>query len=269
MEKVIRIFERQHVFFQDFLAFGIKQALACVFAGAFLITLVLSHHVTLGLFRYDFIFVMALLIQCILYKTGLETGDEVKVIFLFHFIGIVLELFKTHPNIGSWSYPEQGWFKIGNVPLYSGFMYAAVASYMVQSWRLMSYRIEGYPPVWLTYLLCFAIYGNFFAHHHPLIPDIRWWLIGLTLLLFFKTRIYFTPLKREYYIPLWLGFVLVGFFVWIAENLATFWGAWTYPDQQRYWVIVSWGKITSWSLLVIFSAIIVMNLKDIKRNIHH
>jgi uncharacterized membrane protein YoaT (DUF817 family) len=56
----------------------------------------------------------------------LETIDELKVICLFHIIGLILELYKVH--MGSWSYPEEGWSKIQGVPLYSGFMYASVAS---------------------------------------------------------------------------------------------------------------------------------------------
>jgi uncharacterized membrane protein YoaT (DUF817 family) len=31
--------------------------------------------------------------------------------------------------------------------------------------------------------------------------------------------------------PLLLGLVLIGFFVWLAENLGTFFGVWRYPNQ--------------------------------------
>src|SRR4029077_3290693 len=111
---------------------------ASIFAGSFFLLLFLSNHLPLfGLYRYDFLFVAALLIQAVLYFTGIETKDEVKTIFLFHIIGFALEVFKTNPAIGSWSYPEPGLFKIMNVPLYSGFMYAAVGSYISQAWRIM------------------------------------------------------------------------------------------------------------------------------------
>lgn len=49
-----------------------------------------------------------------------------KVIALFHLVAMGMEIFKTHPSIGSWQYPEE--FRIGimNVPLFAGFMYSAV-----------------------------------------------------------------------------------------------------------------------------------------------
>src|SRR3989344_884161 len=107
---------------REFLVFGIEQARAAIFAGSFFLLLFLSNHIPLGgLARYDFLFIAAVVIQVVLYFTKLETKDEVKVIFLFHIIGLVLELYKTNLLIGSWSYPEYGVLKIATVPLYSGF----------------------------------------------------------------------------------------------------------------------------------------------------
>ncbi len=63
--------------------------------------------------------------QWVMYKTGLETKDELKVITVFHLIGLLLEIYKVH--FGSWSYPEERYSKVFGVPLYSGFMYASVA----------------------------------------------------------------------------------------------------------------------------------------------
>ena len=37
-----------------------------------------------------------------------------------------MEVFKT--EAGSWTYPEDNLLRIGGVPLFSGFMYAAVGS---------------------------------------------------------------------------------------------------------------------------------------------
>ena len=61
-----------------------------------------------------------------------------------------------------------------------------------------------------------------------------------------------------------LAFVLVGFFIWIAENIATFLGAWQYPHQAAAWAPVHLQKVGSWSLLVILSFIIVAQLKHVK-----
>jgi uncharacterized membrane protein YoaT (DUF817 family) len=60
--------------------------------------------------------------------------------------------------------------------------------------------------------------------------------------------------------PVIIGFLCIGFFVWIAENIGTFVGAWTYPNQTHVWDVVSLHKITSWFLLVIICFIIVAYL---------
>jgi uncharacterized membrane protein YoaT (DUF817 family) len=39
--------------------------------------------------------------------------------------------------LGSWAYPEPALTKIFGVPLYSGFLHAAVGSYVVAAWRLV------------------------------------------------------------------------------------------------------------------------------------
>ncbi len=64
--------------------------------------------------------------------------------------------------------------------------------------------------------------------------------------------------------PLSLSFILIGFFIWIAENITTFFGAWQYPNQEGSWNIVHIGKISSWFLLVVISIIIVAQLKHVK-----
>ena len=250
----------------ELFAFGFKQARACIFAGSFFVILFLSSHIPLyGLARYDFIFLAAILLQIILFLTKIETWDEIKTIFLFHLVGTVLELYKTNPAIGSWSYPEEAFFKIATVPLFSGFMYAAVGSYLAQSWRIMKNELHEYPPYWATILLCALIYTNFFTNNF--LPDLRLLLIPAVFLLFARTSVDFYPLKVRRSMPLALAFCLVAFFIWIAENISTLWGAWQYPDQVHVWNAVSTGKITSWFLMVIISFIIVAYLKHCKRDI--
>ena len=48
-------------------------------------------------------------------------------------------------QLGSWGYPEPGVLKIGIVPVFSGFMYAAVASYVCQSFRWLKLQLRNYP----------------------------------------------------------------------------------------------------------------------------
>lgn len=250
-------------FISELFFFTVKEVRAVLFPGLFLCLLILSNYVPLGNFyRYDFLFVGAIIIQIILVLTKLETKDEAKTIFLFHIIGLCLELYKTHPSVGSWSYPEDGYFMIATVPLYSGFMYAAVGSYIAQAWKFLALRLENHPPYTTSLLLCFFIYLNFFTNHF--IYDFRLFLFIAIVIIFFRTSIFFTPHIREYKMPLVLGFLLTGFFVWLAENVATFYGAWKYPGQIHSWEVVSFQKITSWLLLVIISFIIVASLKHFK-----
>ena len=246
----------------EFLVFGLKQAASCVFAGSFLFLLAISGHISIpGLTRYDFLFLSAIAIQIVLVAVHLENWREVAVLSLFHLLGMGLELFKTSPSIRSWSYPEHAFFHIRTVPLYSGFMYASVASYIMQSWRIMRLRITEFPSFTLAVGLSAAIYANFFTNHYMV--DLRWPLAACVLFLFRRTYVNFTVIKKERRMPMALSFLLMGFFIWIAENIATYFGAWQYPHQKRHWAIVGPTKISSWMLLVIISFIIVAALKEI------
>ena len=69
-------------------------------------------------------------------------------------------------------------------------------------------------------------------------------------------------------IGLLLAFVLIGFFIWLAENISTFAGVWSYPNQLGAWSAVHVGKWSSWSMLVVMTFTIVANLKHIKTKIH-
>jgi uncharacterized membrane protein YoaT (DUF817 family) len=246
---------------KNFLLFGWLQALSCIFPVIIFGALAISKLVEIpGLPRYDFILLVCLIAQVFMLALRLETFDEFKVICLFHVIGLGLELFKVH--MGSWAYPEPAYSKLFGVPLYSGFMYASVASYICQAWRRLDLKIYGWPKPLFAVSISFLIYANFFTHHFSY--DIRWVLKALLFVIFFKTVVTFRVSSSVYKMPAILAFLLVGFFIWIAENIVTFFGAWQYPDQQAAWSLVHIGKISSWFLLVIISIIIVAQLKRVK-----
>lgn len=243
--------------------FTYLEALSYLFPVGIFITLALSKLITIpGIPRYDFILAGCLLLQVFMYLSKLETKDELKVICVFHVIGIALELFKVH--MGSWSYPEDGFSKFWGVPLYSGFMYASVASFICQSWRRLSLSLHAYPPKWITIPFGTCIYLNFFTHHF--IFDVRYLLILLLCILFYRVKIKFKLSQFDYAMPLPLSFLCIGFFIWIAENIATYFGAWRYPNQDHMWHFVYPSKIVAWFLLVIVSFVIVAELKRLKTN---
>ncbi len=240
----------------EFLMFGLKQGWACLFGGLMLALI-------LGTFlcwpegarinRYDFLVVGALLIQAGMLAFKLESRDEAIVIFLFHVAGTIMELFKTAH--GSWIYPEDSVLRIGAVPLFSGFMYAAVGSYIARVQRIFHIKVRGYPPLWTTWVLAAAIYVNFFAHHW--LPDVRIALFAATVLLFGRGWFFFTADRKRRSMPLLLGFGLVALFIWFAENLGTLGRAWVYPGQEGGWEMVSLAKLGSWFLLMIISVVMV------------
>ncbi|MFD1173608.1 DUF817 domain-containing protein [Oceanobacillus picturae] len=247
--------------FKQLFHFGWEQALSCLFPVVIFASLAITQIIPLPFLpRYDWLLIIFLLMQWWMVHSGLETRDELKVITLFHLIGLALEIFKVH--MGSWSYPEEGYFKIFGVPLYSGFMYASVASYLCQAWRRLKVNLVKWPPFIVVIPLASAIYLNFFTHHFLI--DIRWFLTGIIILVFLKSGVTYEVNRIRYRMPLALAFVLIGFFIWIAENIATFFGAWEYPNQTDVWSLVHLGKVSSWVLLVIVSFLIVATLKQVK-----
>ncbi len=240
----------------EFLAFGIKQDYACIF-GALLLALILATRFLYpdgaALTRYDFLFLAALAIQVWLLAARYETLDEAKVILIFHVVGTAMEVFKT--AAGSWIYPEESFFRIGGVPLFSGFMYAAVGSYLARISRILDFGYTNYPPLWTTWLFALAIYVNFFTHHYTI--DIRLGLFAVLFVLYGRTWVHYSAYRYRQRMPLVLGFFLVALFIWFAENLGTFARAWRYPDQANGWTFVSLAKLNAWVLLMIISFVLV------------
>ncbi|OAQ15508.1 membrane protein [Bibersteinia trehalosi Y31] len=250
----------------EFCFFGLKEARACLFAGMFFVAMFVVPKAGLfGIPRYDILLVFALLMQIVMLKLKLETWDELKAISLFHLVGFVLEVFKTSVHIQSWAYPDFAYTKVLNVPLFTGFMYAAVGSYIIQAWRLFDLKIYRHPPYWLATLTALLIYLNFFTHHY--LGDYRWYIATFALGLYARTFVQFTPYDTARKMPLLLAFFLIGFFIWLAENLGTFAGIWRYPNQLGAWSMVHVSKWSAWALLVIMTFTIVVHLKHIKASV--
>jgi uncharacterized membrane protein YoaT (DUF817 family) len=250
----------------DFLWFGLKQAWASLFGALLLAAILVTKfwYPDIPLARYDFLFLYAVAIQIALVAFRLESLRECGVVILFHILATAMEVFKTSDAVGSWSYPGNAMFRIGNVPLFAGFMYSAVGSYIARIWRQFDMRFEKFPPVLLVSALAVLSYVNFFTHHY--IWDIRWLLVVAIFFAYRKTEVIFRPHRRDLWMPLVLGFVLVAFFIWIAENISTFATIWIYPNQQKGWDMVGLSKLTAWFLLMQLSFVLIYVLRQFEHN---
>ncbi|WP_296418699.1 DUF817 domain-containing protein [Pseudooctadecabacter sp.] len=240
--------------FAEFVMFVLKQGWACLFGGLLLLAVICTKAIwgdDWAITRYDALFVFAVLTQAAMLLFRLETLKEAKVILLFHLTGTAMEFFKV--SAGSWTYPEEAVFMVLGVPLFSGFMYASVGSYIARVIRIFDMRFVPYPPFWMTVVLAVAIYVNFFAHHF--VWDSRVVLFAATVLLYARTRIYFT-VGGTYWMPLPVAAVLASFFLWIAENIGTLTGTWVYAGSADFdWASIS--KMGSWYLLLYVSFVTV------------
>lgn len=242
----------------ELVVFGLKQAWACVFGAVMLVLLVTARVLypdDAPLARADALVLAAVAVQVAMLALRLESLREMGVIALFHVVGTAMEVFKT--AVGSWAYEADGFLRIGEVPLYTGFMYAAVGSYMVRVMRLFDLRFTRYPPLLATAALAAAIYANFFTHHY--LPDARWVLLAATLLLYGRCAMSLRVHRRAPWrrMPVIAAFLGVAGLLWIAENVGTAAGAWIYPHQRAGWELVPASKLVSWLLLMMVSVVLV------------
>ncbi len=249
---------------EEFLHFGLKQARASVFGGLLLAGILVTgwRCPDLGLARYDLLLLYALGIQATLLVFKMESVRELGVILLFHLMATAMELFKTSPGIASWSYPEDSVLRLGHVPLFTGFMYSAVGSYIARAWRLFDFTFTRFPPLWVAGGIAGLAYLNFFTHHY--LPDLRWFLILAGAFAFARTKVQFRPRRRILRMNLLLGFAAVASFLWMAENAGTFAQAWRYPDQEEGWRPVHLSKFSAWYLLVQLSFVLIYGLRRLE-----
>jgi len=240
------------------------EALSCLFPACVFLGLAVAKVVPLPIPRYDALLVYCLVLTFGFWALRLETWREVLVIFAFHLVGLGLELFKVH--IGAWSYPGDAWTKVAGVPLFAGFMYASVGSYICQAWRRFDLRVSSYRPIPST-IAALAIYANFYTHYW--LPDARWLLALLLILVLRRCLVHFTVGPRRYRMPLSMTFVLIGAFLWAAENAATFLDAWRYPNQTSVWRVVHADKLGAWALLVSLSFVLVASIKSQEGRLYH
>lgn len=237
--------------------FVLKHLWAGLFGGVLMVAIALS-----ALFwdpgwpvaRYDALFVVALLTQIVFALLRLESREEGAALVVFALMGLGLEWFNTAR--GNWAYPEEGLFAIGHVPLFVGFMYAAVGLCVLRMIRVFEMRFAPFPVPILGFALAAVIYANFFLQHYWY--DIRLALFAATVLMFGRTRIWFTPVRgRRWQMPMLLSLALSALGVWGAENLGTLTGTWLYEGQAPG-ELVSLATLGSWYLFLCVALMVAL-----------
>ena len=120
---------------RELIMFGLKEGWACLFGGAMVALIILTGLLWPAgspLSRYDALFLAALLLHAC---SGSQAGNAARG--------------ARHPDLPRrrdrdgavqdggrlWVYPDDAFFRIGGVPLFSGFLYASVGSYMARIMR--------------------------------------------------------------------------------------------------------------------------------------
>ncbi|QYK53787.1 MAG: DUF817 domain-containing protein [Fimbriimonadaceae bacterium] len=234
------------------------QIIACSFpftlVALIAITKFLPH---LPIARYDLLFLLCVLVQFVMVKIKLETWRDASVVAIFHLLGLLLEIYKV--NQGSWSYPEHSVLKIAGAPLYSGFMHASVASYMCLAWKKFDLKSTDWPTPMTALTTAAIVYAQFFFPSWPTLLRIA--MLVAVCVIFGRSQVHYTVISKVWRMPMAVAFVLIGIMIWIAENLATYFGAWKYPYQLEQWQPVHAMKIISWTLLMMVSLVIVAEYK--------
>jgi uncharacterized membrane protein YoaT (DUF817 family) len=87
-----------------------------------------------------------------------------------------------------------------------------------------------------------------------------------SVLIFWRTRIYFRIETGWYWMPLPIAAFLSSFFPWVAQNIGTLTRTSSYAGQSNY-DLVSLSKMGSWYLLlyISFASVLLVNRDAIKK----
>jgi len=84
-----------------------------------------------------------------------------------------------------------------------------------------------------------------------------WLLVAAVVVVYGRCVMHVRVLTQVRRMPVLVAFLLVSSVIWVAENVATFAGAWLYPAQAAGWHLVSPHKLVAWFLLMLISVVLV------------
>ncbi|WP_370240745.1 DUF817 family protein [Pararhodobacter marinus] len=237
--------------------FVLKHLWAGLFGGVLMVAIFATNAVwndAWTVARYDVLLAIAVVVQGGFILFRLESREEIAALVGFSILGMGMEWYNT--AAGNWTYPEHGVFAIAHVPLFVGAMYSAVGVCVIRMIRIFEMSFTPFPPRWAALGLAALIYVNFFTQH--VFIDIRYALFAALAVLFWRTKIWFTPFRgRRWYMPMLLSLFLSALGVWLAENLGTLTGTWLYDGQETHeWV--SLATLGSWALFLYVALMVAL-----------
>ena len=164
-----------------------------------------------------------------------------------------MEIFKT--GAGSWIYPEPSVLRIAGVPLFSGFMYAAVGSYHRARVAHLGLPLRALSADLAAGGAGGRVYANFFTHHY--LPDMRLGLFVASALIYGPCMLYYRPDRRSGRCRCWSALCWWRCSSGSPRTSALSPAPGSIPARQRGWHPVSLDKLGSWYLLMIISFVLV------------
>jgi uncharacterized membrane protein YoaT (DUF817 family) len=152
-----------------------------------------------------------------------------------HLVGTARELFKT--ATGSRIYLEPSLIRLGGVPLFSGFIYSCIGSYICRGLASVRFPLHRSSAVPLADSFKRGDLPQFLPRPLRLRPAAR--PVRRLRLLFCRATVWFRGWRVHRRMPLLLGLALVSLFIWLSENIGTFTRVWLYRSQSHGWAMVS------------------------------
>ena len=215
----------------------------------------------LGLPRYDLLLLFALAVQAGMLWTKVETWDELRRSRCFMSRASRSKSSRRRRASGRGATRTLPTRKLFGVPLFSGFMYAAVGSYIIQAWRLFDLRIRHHPPYWMAADRATHLRQLLHASFRRRLPLVSGRLQSRPLRPYDRDLPSLGPRSQHAAAGRLRAHRLLRL---AGGEHRTFFGIWSYPHQLGAWATVHLGKWNSWSLLVIMTFTIVASLKHIK-----